>query len=586
MNSETVKQTELSSPISAERELIGLWLYRFAWFIEICAVLIGLAIAIMQGLSSFSEMQLEGDTGIGINGYTNIFIAMMPFVMVALVEITKIPFAGAFYITKSRAWKTIFLFSLIFIAFITFESAANGFERNFTALTYRIDLLKKSLVAVEEQIPPLESRRENLSQLTSESIEEEYNLRYAELSLERANQSEVIQDRINSLRGSIQSEYADSLRDQISDRQTTVQIYRDERQAELARIQENADSILNGLLEEININRRSLQQQLAVEQEELNRLRVEKTNVVENSSIFTRTGRSQDYDERIEIQNERVVEARTLLNELNQSDTRVGFNSDLRNNIDSVNDEYEIKINEVNDEIQELSLELSQSVGARENDIEVSISRFIDELNDLEEAFSLQQNDISELRRIEYVRLDNNVELIDGLDQELISLTDERLDLRSQINTRVGDNQVYRMAQWWFGRESAADMERNEVIMVAAIWFGSLATLVAVTGILLALASYVIRDPSISDKNEGKRERSLLSNTVRSIRSFYISKKKILKQPIIKEIPKEVIREVPVEKIVKVEVPVEVIKKEIVHIPVYTDDKSLINIDYGFTDKE
>jgi hypothetical protein len=38
------------------------------------------------------------------------------------------------------------------------------------------------------------------------------------------------------------------------------------------------------------------------------------------------------------------------------------------------------------------------------------------------------------------------------------------------------------------------------------------------------------------------------------------------------------IKEVPVEKIVRVEIPVEVIRKEIVHIPLYAQDQSLLKL--------
>ena len=125
----------MNESIDGSRLKLGRQLYAFAWAFEICAVLIGLAIALMQGYSSFEEMEAY-NTNTGFVTSTNIFIAAMPFIMVALVEITKIPFVGAFYQAKSIAWKFIFGFTLIFMAAITFESAANGFERNFNALIF------------------------------------------------------------------------------------------------------------------------------------------------------------------------------------------------------------------------------------------------------------------------------------------------------------------------------------------------------------------------------------------------------------------------------------------------------------------
>ena len=50
------------------------------------------------------------------------------------------------------------------------------------------------------------------------------------------------------------------------------------------------------------------------------------------------------------------------------------------------------------------------------------------------------------------------------------------------------------------------------------------------------------------------------------------------KEKEIETIVKEVIKEVPVEKIVPTEILVPKIQKEVVHIPVYTNDESLLNI--------
>jgi hypothetical protein len=47
---------------------------------------------------------------------------------------------------------------------------------------------------------------------------------------------------------------------------------------------------------------------------------------------------------------------------------------------------------------------------------------------------------------------------------------------------------------------------------------------------------------------------------------------------VIREVEKEVVREVPVQKVVLVDKPVEIVKKEIVYVPFYTDDRSQIKL--------
>lgn len=140
------------------------------------------------------------------------------------------------------------------------------------------------------------------------------------------------------------------------------------------------------------------------------------------------------------------------------------------------------------------------------------------------------------------------------------------------------------MAQWFWGKESAADIDRKEVMMIASFWFGSLAFLIAFTGILLALASFVIRDDTIPNKgDDAAPHKSYFAKLTHSIRRWVYYGKKMKRQPVYKTVIKEVVKEVPVEKIVFRDNITEVIKREIVHVPLYTDDINLINLSNNST---
>ena len=247
--------------------------------------------------------------------------------------------------------------------------------------------------------------------------------------------------------------------------------------------------------------------------------------------------------------------------------------------IEAVKDRYQKRIDRLNKEIQRLSLTMNKSLGAREKDVEHVIKNHMNELTRMERKFADQQSDNEKIREAEFNKLAKNEELIAGFDKTIFEKKNQRVVLRNLVNEKVGDNQVYRMAQWWFSKESAADLDRKDVMVIATLWFGSLAMLIAVTGILLAFASYVIRDPYIDD-HVGPRDNlsSLTKKSYNSFRRLVIYWRRVQRRPIIKEVEKEVVKEVPVEKIVKVEIPVEVIRKEIVHIPLYTQDQSLLKL--------
>ena len=80
---------------------------------------------------------------------------MLPFLAIAVVEITKIPLALGFYRSKMLRWKTLFLTALLLVMAITFETMFNGLENNFSNLTSRI-------VREENKISDLSLEIENL----------------------------------------------------------------------------------------------------------------------------------------------------------------------------------------------------------------------------------------------------------------------------------------------------------------------------------------------------------------------------------------------------------------------------------------
>lgn len=570
-------------PISAERLAIGTMLYYFAWTVEIFAVIIGLAISIMQGMTSFSEISAYRNNDLGFGDYTNVFIAMMPFFMVSIVELTKIPFVGAAYKTSHPTWKFIFFATLLFIAFITFESALNGFERNFHALIYTIDKQKKELVAVDEELVPLQERREKLANLTIERIESDYNQRHATISEERNAQANIIQSRIQDIRGSTQSQALNTLRDQIDDRRKQVDGLRADRQRELDALQKDASQMLQSSSDELELRRRTLQQQIAKEQDYLKTLRSKRDKEIEDAGMFSEDKVRKEQDAIVAAQTEKVETLRAQFDGLSVSDKQSALRQRSQQDSDAINAKYQARIEKLEAEIDTMSRNLNKSLGAKEQDVAAVVGAHSSELSRIQQKFAEQQAENSRQRDTELKNLAQNKELMAELDQQILDKSNQRVELRNQINTKVGDNQIYRMAQWWFGKESAADLDRKDVMIIAGIWFGSLAGLIAVTGILLAFASYVIRDPYIEDM--GPRSKSSAPQRIRklidSLRRLVIYWRRVQRTPVIKEVEKEVVREVPVQKVVMVEKPVEIVRKEIVYVPLYTDDPTKIKTAYA-----
>lgn len=557
--------------VSSERKDVGKFLIRFAWAFEIVAVIIGLAIAMSTLLSSIEEMQTYRQVGLKVSDYTNIFIAAIPFVMVAMVEITKIPLTQTFYKTTSNVWKLVFGSCLALVCLITFESALNGFERNFSALMYTIDEPKKEVVTTNQLIAKSEDDRMRLLSLTLEDIDAEYNERYDQLFVQSTSQKSETQDQINLLRASIQTEYVDSLRQELASvRKDKTQLYK-ERSAALSREAALASERAKGLSTELASDRRGLNRQLITAEQAFEKMNDTARSEVKDANIFVKARVREDWDRKIEAKREEITEVRNLINSMGAAQKVDAIRDAEQTNKKMIRSQYDVDIAEKDKEIKRLSGEINKSIGSKELEIESNVLRYQEQLRDLDSEFQGQLETIKEKRSDNLTRLKNNEVLVDEIDQDLSSLRSRKIELVKEINQKVGTNQIYRIATWWANKESAAEVEKELVAAVALVWFGSLSLLVAVMGVFLALGSLVISDGRLPDVKVKKKNEifSAKEKFYRLRRQFMIYRSR--KRKVQKQI-------VEVDRVVFKEVPVEVVKKEFVHVPFYTNDERLLNI--------
>lgn len=98
-------------------------------------------------------------------------IAAAPFILISIVELTKIPLSGAAYYASRWYWKTLFSVALLFVAAVTFETMFNGLERQFSSLKYSIDGKMDSLTHLKEQSTDQLAQRTEAATVTLAGIE-------------------------------------------------------------------------------------------------------------------------------------------------------------------------------------------------------------------------------------------------------------------------------------------------------------------------------------------------------------------------------------------------------------------------------
>ena len=117
----------------------GKYLIRMAWVIEANAALLGLIIAWSMGFQTY-ETLIENDREFSTANLFDVVLAGLPFIMVAAVEILKIPLCFIVYINTKLKVRIIFGIVLVGVTLLTFETLATGFERQFHNIQTNVNI--------------------------------------------------------------------------------------------------------------------------------------------------------------------------------------------------------------------------------------------------------------------------------------------------------------------------------------------------------------------------------------------------------------------------------------------------------------
>ena len=553
-----------------ERDFWGRRLFFAAWAFEILAVTIGIIIAWAQTVDAASS---------GNVNTVDLWLAPLPFVMVAAVELLKIPFAYLVYINRHTVTRIVFSFCLLAISFLTFETLINGLERQFNSITLKVDVPRIALENSRSEIRQSEVRVHKLKSLLMDDI-------YTEEQERLDSAGEAYKKALFALDAEIEIHVGGASKIPILERKILIILQ------ELSQIEIDKESELGAISKEYKEKKKNID--------------------IANKQIRLLIK---------DIQNERGI----VREDIRQKDLRVNlFTFDLKAEIE----ELKGQLKGLNQKISKLSSKIEngpiKALEEFEEERKVIIGRAEGKVSKLKKIKSKLEASIEKIRvktkpkkvylvRGDKIEKENNRRLLEVTEWRnkeiedfksrgyLISVEQSNIDalnqhinnLKLDIHKQTSNAQVYRIAYLWYGHEDAVDVTKEEAATIAAVWFGSIASVVATMGVFLAFGSFILRHPNDRYRNKTHRGgfiRRFFVLTTRALRKRLFRPKKI-KVIVEKEVPKEVVKEVPVEKvviqvvekvkIVEKEVPVdkivEVIKTRVVHVPIYTNNPDLIN---------
>ncbi len=462
---------------------------------------------------------------IGVTGESNnlafdtkliLLIGTLPLIGVALTELLKIPLATGFLYARSWMIKGLAGTALVAICILTFETMLTGQEQLFSLRAEQIKLHKQDENRLVEKIKLIDSQIISISGLTPSEIKKEANAGLqAQLS--------AINEQIDDLR---------------------------KRESDL--ISSNKSAEANELLRQ-------------VKQLEDNKNQIIKEHRKDLDS-FDKEILSINKDEQTELANTAIFKTRISEKYANRRDL---IETRRRDNISVFNNEtsdINSRINYLNSKIAKIN-EPSEVL---KSNLALIAQQIIDLQNEKNEIIK-SNNKIVETNVLEAKASKAS---IDTLKEDKMQLIEELNLVRDNLAISSGDSFMHRLAALFYGVENLADLTEEQLGTIAIIFMCSVAGVGSIAGPIITFVAVSIQMESIKkpSKKKSKILRVIAIALIRKIR-----KPRVIKEVIETEIEREVIKEVPIEKIVhkEVEVPKPVEIPLFVQVPVPTDPKDL-----------
>ncbi len=501
-------QTSVFSPSRLPRTV-----YITAWVVEIAAAIVGLFIAFTQGLSVFMTIpEVERDFGT----YARAMVGALPFVIIAILEPTKIYLASGLYLSRRLLMRSLFLLGLIALTFVTFETMFNALVQQNTNVTREVQKLVNERLEKRDALIFNQQMINRMRSETPQSINAQFTQSLDALGAERRErvaQADAELDRLVS--GKLQQRQtllADqdtagiaSLEDQIA------RVERENARLTAARNQALSDSDAN------------YQGALAQKQQELAQIERDRSEQIQRATniLFGRAALIEQINSQLQLRTEQVTAS---IQQLDAERARARQAVEDRFNLRQgklVDEEARLR-----DQVGQQSRQMSRALSARLQEIDREITKAREahrtRVQEINRQIDGQLSELNTQRAMHLETTRTHSSRIDKLEADNAVLMSEFHDLRQLYRAKLETVQVYQLAaivcgtfeSWCFGKQvdtpagdsdilaqlqltsfDVADLPEEKVKAVATLWFGSTAAIVATMGTFLAFISFVLADP-------------------------------------------------------------------------------------------
>jgi len=462
------------------RFLIGL-----AWTVEIIAVIIGLTISVVVAVSAYNSYASNDQVGL-LDGTSAVLVAALPFVLVAVVELCKIPLTFAFMSIKHIAWRILFCSFVVFLCLITFETLLNGFERNFSNLNRAIDLRKNEIENAESEVLLLENRRDYVVKFTEDELLSEVDSSREVIDGEYAATVARIDADMRRVLASVDYGFKPELEAEIVRLQDVRDGYYTDWRAETAAVEERfSELLLNNISGSSNERDRLLA--------DLEVLKSEFAQAMASANFFNRTTRENKYRALISEKEAQLGQITTGYLGGRAIEQQSTMESQLKQQLEFVNNKYSGRVDDINGRIEGLKQEIENRLASNANLESSVVSKSATDKSRFAAIRNEQNTTLDNYRDDKLTELETIAERSFGIDEQIFAIRNAQRLKQTEINHLINQNQIYRLAMYAWDKESPSEVTRGEAGIVALLWFGSLSLIASLCGVMLALAGYYLR---------------------------------------------------------------------------------------------
>ena len=587
--------------IKGDRERASKWLLAVAWLVEFCAAGIGIYLAIQTAQAAGEYLDESIILG---TVESNVRLAMLPFMIIALVELTKIPLAYAVYHSRIFLWRLLFVLTLVFLCFLTTETVFFGLERSFNNQLAIVAEEVNQQEELEEDILRLDEERSSILNYSLVDLESSFNTTTqnlnGQLNLKLDEIEATRRSKIDDINKKIDFEF-ERLRKSQGTQLQELENQRDQKQVSLDQIINDRNTQISQTREDAAKNRETQRGIISAATTQESDLLEQQSVILEDSGIIRTNQTVGNFEKLIEDQRLKISQAQSRINETDNKETQT---------IENITTQYESRIASLNDDIEKLSDTIREDRAVSEQSFDRNREILEGQLQSTENSFDNerqrvidQSNSIIKTETEGYEKekaiIEQRRSNLIGVEQNLDSKKSTLITIKKVINEKYQAIQPLRIAKSLAREERAslADLEQEDINRMQIVWFGSVSLIAAITGTVIAFASFLLKDRDAFTPREKKKARKLISKSIRRLiinrRRFYKRRrsgifsrfidsisnlltaiKDRLYRPVIK---KEYIeKEVEIEKIV--EVPKEIIRKEMVYVPFYSTEGGTLDI--------